>query len=295
MGQRIDRIYVSGYRHDIRFARACVASIRRWYPTIRITLIKDLRYGKYWTRDIEFALQCDVLDHGGLYGWGFGKLEPLFRAPGERFLVLDADVLMAGPVLERLEASDAEFVVQREDNPPREHVDSLYFDLTRLGALDPGFEYPGYTFNTGQWVGTSGLISRDELAFHVDYWGLPTLKHPEVFKCGEQGLLNYVLIKGAVEGRWRLDRQGFMEVGSNRELDEVTVAGQREGRGLPIVIHWCGMRHPGFETMARGDLWVYYEERFFGSVPFGRWYHRWLAFCRKWRHRLWWLVKGPGQ
>src|SRR6476469_2574879 len=99
----IEGIYVCGYKYDVQFTRACVASIRTWYPNIPITLIKDRFYGDYSTRSIESWWNCDVLDVSGrLFGWGFGKLEPLFRSADERFLLLDSDILFVGPVLDRL-------------------------------------------------------------------------------------------------------------------------------------------------------------------------------------------------
>ena len=49
---------------------------------------------KYWNvRAIDLPIK-------GHHGWGFVKLEALFGPPGERFLVLDSDTVLTGPVLE---------------------------------------------------------------------------------------------------------------------------------------------------------------------------------------------------
>jgi hypothetical protein len=52
----------------------------------------------------------------GDYGWGFVKLEPLFGRPGEKFLVLDSDTVLAGPILQAWSGSLVQFVGDGENN-----------------------------------------------------------------------------------------------------------------------------------------------------------------------------------
>ena len=91
-----------------------------------------------------------------MFGWGYSKLEPLFLPQRSKFLVLDADTVLLGPVLDRLEEIDADFIVD-DGKPSPELVKQLYFDVNKLKKLDPSFTPCGYNFNSGQWVGTSGL------------------------------------------------------------------------------------------------------------------------------------------
>jgi hypothetical protein len=265
----VDRIYISTYKHDVRFTRACVASIRNWYPRIPITLIKDRYFGDYSTKNIENWWHCDIMDVGmRVFGWGFAKLEPLFLPKPERFLVLDSDILFVGPVLDRLQESDADFVVQDEPDPSAEFVSSHYYDKAALRKLDPAFEYPHFTFNTGQWVGRTNLIRREDLAPWVEFSNPPRLRNPDIFKLGEQGLLNYFLVKGVAENRWTLARDRFMEVGTNVEVKRVTVEALQKGSPHRFLVHWCGCRHRDFAQMARGDLWQYFERRFYSASSF---------------------------
>ena len=98
----IDCVYIAASAHDARYTRICVASIRFFYPHIPIRilpggrlqadLVRELR--QYW--DVELA----ELAEEGDYGWGFVKLETLFGPPGQRFLVLDSDTVITGPVLD---------------------------------------------------------------------------------------------------------------------------------------------------------------------------------------------------
>src|SRR4051794_34369679 len=113
---KIETIYVFCYRYDVRLARTCVASIRNWYPTIPIFLVKDRHYGDFETRDIERCWQVKVY-HTSVesLGWGFGKLDIIIQTKKQRCLLLDADTVMAGPVLDRLNPIDEHFVVAKED------------------------------------------------------------------------------------------------------------------------------------------------------------------------------------
>lgn len=265
----IEQIYIAGFRHDVQFTRTCVASIRRWYPHIPITLIKDEFYGAYSTRDIERNFGCDVLKtEQNRFGWGFGKLEPLFLREKKRFLVLDSDIVLVGPVLARLEKLETDFVVQREEPSP-EFVGTHYFDLASLRRLDPGFDFPGFTFNTGQWVGTSGLIQRADFEPWLQPGFPPRLKWPEVFKLGEQGLLNYVLQKAARTGRITLARERFMEVGNDPPVADIDLARLDENSPYRFLIHWCGLRQSTFGGMVRGDILEHFEAAYFERLRFG--------------------------
>jgi hypothetical protein len=265
---KIDRIYVAGFRHDAHFTRACVASIRCWYSSIPITLIKDRFYGDYSTRDIEKYYGCDVFPSDGrVYGWGMGKLEPLFCPDAGRFLVLDSDIVFLGPVLGRLSAIAADFVVQFEDPSP-EFITKNYFDLDRLRAADPDFEFPGYTFNTGQWVGTGGLISRDDLRPWLDRSNPPAIREPAIFKLGEQGLFNYIVMKAAAAGRLSVARERFMEVGDSPAVLAFDLVHGSQAQP-PFLVHWCGLRQSRFSTMVRGDLLLHFERLYYSRIPFG--------------------------
>jgi hypothetical protein len=272
---KIDRIYVAGYRHDVQFTRTCVASIRHWYPEARITLIKDRFYGDYNTRDIEKYFHCDILAAGeSRFGWGFGKLEPLFLREPQRFLVLDSDIVFAGPVLTRLEKFAEDFVVEREDPSPA-FVRKNYFDLDKLATLDPNFQFPGFTFNTGQWVGTSGRLTREDFAPWLKPGTPPQLLHSDVFQLGEQGLLNYLLMKLAATGRITLARDRFMEVGSDPAVAEIKLANLTTARAYDFLIHWCGLRKPDFAAMVRGDILEFFEKEFYSRLPLGSLRRRW--------------------
>ncbi len=273
---KIEVIYIAGYRHDIRLTRILVASIRHWYPDIPITLVKDELHGRYDTRELERKWGVSLFPPtGARYGWGFGKLAPLLQEEQRRCLVLDSDIVFAGPVLELLEKHEADFVVTHEEPPDAAFVENLYYNRERLRALDPAFVYPGYTFNTGQLVATSGLLRRDDFMELVAWESPPRLLHPEIFKLGEQGLLNYLLAKKMAAGAIALERVRFMETADG--VPQVSVEALRRREGNPFVIHWCGLRAPVFSQRPRYDLLRYFEDLYYRRVRGG-------ALRRRLRH-----------
>ena len=149
-GSEIKRIYIAGYRYDLRNARCCVASIRYLYPDIPITLIKDCFYGNYSTENIIKNWKVDVLDVGGrVFSWGFSKFEPLFLVKKERVLVLDADTIITGKLLEFFEQYEEEFIVSGQ-NVTDDFQVQQYYDPQEVKKFDSAFKHPGYAFNSGQ-------------------------------------------------------------------------------------------------------------------------------------------------
>src|SRR5215470_12465108 len=125
---KIDRIYIAGHRLDLHFTQCCVASIRRWYPHIPITLIKDESCGSYSTEDLKHYWNVDCFKTPRkLLGFGFGKLEALFLPTKERCLILDSDIVFVGKVLEALEHYEEDFIVASAPSPPEE-VPIHYFN-----------------------------------------------------------------------------------------------------------------------------------------------------------------------
>ena len=136
------------------------------------------------TRDVEVA---NI--HPGNWGWGFVKLEPLFGPPGERFLVLDSDTVFVGDALRSWAGSAADFMVDDEQQSEAD-THRLYYDWRKIAAIDPGAQPPQFVFNSGQWFGTAGVLTRKDFAILVDWSHMPPrLRHPNLFMPGDQGVL----------------------------------------------------------------------------------------------------------
>jgi lipopolysaccharide biosynthesis glycosyltransferase len=283
--RKITRIFVAGYRLDVAFTRCCVASIRKWYPDIGICLIKDELAGPYDTSDLENHYGVEIFDSGvRCYGWGMSKLEPLFLPGRQRVLILDSDVVFAGPVLARLEQSEHDFVVVDEAHPPEEIVQH-YFDPQVVEQRERGFRFPGYVFNTGQIVATSGLLRRQDFLPFVSFAEPRKALQSEVFFCGEQGLLNFVLLSKAQSGELTIGRQAFMKWAGRLQPQDAEIA-RLEREPYDFMVHWAGPKTSG-SAIPMKDLLNYFENAYYRGIgrgrilrPFHKLRRRWAALRR---------------
>lgn len=262
-------IYVATHRADLRLTRICVASIRRWYPSIPIFLLKDEANGPFDTREIERIWNVKLWPTSKQpYGWGFIKLQPLFDTTGIRFLMLDSDIVFLGPVIDALEKFDTDFVVQEEVQPP-EDVPNLYFDPARIRATrDPDFPDPAFTFNTGQYVGTSGRIQREDFGDLVEWTAPRRVRYPEMFNPSEQGVLNFVVLERLRAGAISVARTPFMKWGRD-EMSGIRVDALTESSPYPYVIHWAGLKDVRLRRMLRGDILRHFERAYYSRILFG--------------------------
>lgn len=269
-----DCIYIACFRHDFRLARILVSSIRSQDNHVPIFLIKDQSYGDFDTSELErhFAV-CLFQTQRNCFGWGFGKLEPLFLPDKKRCLILDADTLMIGNVLSHLDQFKEDFVVTLENPPNEEFVDRLYFNVAALRLLDPKFQYPGFTFNTGQLVATTGLLKRTDFDPFVEWGAVPQLKHEHVFRCGEQGVLNYILMKKQALGDITLKRVPLLVVADAPMVDKMDPLCLPDEGHVPFIIHWCGQTRTPDSARLNGmhgrDLLLHFERLYYGRLPFG--------------------------
>jgi hypothetical protein len=245
-----------------------VASIRYWYPEIPIFLIKDSFNGEFSTEELERVWKIKTYQTANRYfGWGMSKLEPVFTEQGTRMLILDSDTVFAGRVLDRLEQFPQQFIVNFEKQPAQ-RVKEIYFDLDKLREFDSGFVYKGDTFNTGQYVATGGILRREDFT-GVNWETIPpSLTHPETFKNGEQGILNYVLLKKAAAGELTVAGEPFMRW-PGYGIDDISVENLHDASPYQSVIHWAGLTRSRLSSMVRHDILQFFENYYYSRISLG--------------------------
>jgi hypothetical protein len=274
---KIEAVVISCYRFDLYLTRLSVASIRQWYPHIPILLLKDCQYGDFSTAELERYWNVQIYPgRQKKLGWGFGKLELMTETPARRLLLLDSDTVFTGRVLDRLEAFDHDLVVDKEDFSPAA-IEVQFFPVERVRQLDPQFDFPGYGFNTGQMVATTGRISRADFDGLLD-WRARTVIRRDIFQKGEQGLFNYVVLRKAARHELTIHREDFMvwpgEASrvAHIRLADLTAADPRPAQ----VIHWAGLGWgKTLDEMPRADLLLHFEELYYSRIPRGRWLCQW--------------------
>jgi hypothetical protein len=265
----IERIYVLCHARDLWLAKISVASIRFWYPDVPTTLIKDRTLGDFNTEEIErsWNVSSMVLARERC-GLGFAKIELLLRPVRERFLVLDADTVMCGPVLGLLKKFSDDFVVPGVpiDKPCASSFTSIYFNLALLRKRDPDFRFPGYAFNTGVFVGTSGILTRRIFEPHL-VWNSPVrLKAPEIFSCADQGVLNYVLMKQAAKGVLTLRSANFMIWGFAPQAKRLDLHRIAARRGYDAIVHYAGAKPASIIEFPAAPILLHFDRLYHGAV-----------------------------
>jgi hypothetical protein len=257
---RISRIYVITWKHDYHLARLCISSIRYWYPDFPITLIKDEYGGNFDCLDLLKKWNVSLFETPSRhFSRGFGKLELFFQKRREKFLVLDADLVLLGPILDCFASSQADFIIdpEGEDNPA--HIGEYAYRVETLKAFDPDFNPPNFMFNAGQFVGTSGILQRQDFDACLEWSEPRKLRHPEMILYAEQGLSNYVIFKAWQQKRLKLEQRKFY-VWSGCDTSFVDVQALREKRGAAKVLHWAGAKPSRIEEFVRSDLLKFYRD-----------------------------------
>jgi hypothetical protein len=269
---KIERIYIACYKYDFWQTKICVASIRKWYPLIEIYLIKDNLAGHFNSKELELKYQVKsanlVYDK---FGWGVSKFEPYFEKEQRKFLILDSDIVFLGPVIDHLNDFNQPFVVSANyfDEDKTDIIKRTYYDIDKIQSeLDPGFVYPGYVFNTGQIVGTSGIFNRNDLNDFIA-WGNPSkLRMPHVLSNADQGILNYFFHKQEQTGILEIGKGDFMVWGYHEKVNDFDLDTIINGKGYPKLIHWAG-NISNFDTMMRQDIIEYYQKLYYEDFRFG--------------------------
>lgn len=264
---KIEIIYIPCFRGDFRLTRICVASIRYWYPKITIVLIKDLMNGNFDTSEIEKHFNVSIYPQKARsYGWGFSKFEVFIEQKRQRFLMLDSDIVLVGPILDILENQNEDWVVF--DEPfIKEDLYRWYFDPEKIRKIDPEFNFPNFTFNTGQLVGFTGILRKEDFNSFIEWSEPRVLKYTEFTLTGEQPLLNYILMKKLDKKEITLKRLDFMREGLNADTHQVSIDRIKKKEGYPFIIHWHdgkqGMMNPKIKKMPRNDILLYYENIYY--------------------------------
>jgi FkbM family methyltransferase len=268
--KKIDRIYLTTYRLDGRLTRICIGSIRYFYPDIPIYLIVDETQGRVSER--EFANAWGVQRQTGIpthYKHVLSQLQVYSGEPGVRFFLMDADIVFAGRVLDVLQNHDEDVVVERED-PVQTEAYKHWIHLERMAELDPLFRAPGWYFNSGQWVGTSGQIVEADWTPWLTNEKVPGLRHPETFYQG-QGLLNYLVMKKQAEGLLTVgfERYSFWMGGNPDLISAMSLQRIKDRTYDPILLHWAGVKRPKVEQLPGAEILLFFEKFYYSRVNGG--------------------------
>lgn len=264
---KVDKVFINTYKYDFHFARICIASVRYWYPDIPIYLIKDEKEGPFDTSFAEKAWNVNVLNLSRKrFGWGYGKLEVLFPDKRETFFVIDADAVITGPVIDMARRTNADFIVDKEVQPVK-RFNEIYYNLDRINELDKDFTYPGYSFNSGQWFGTSSIIKREDFSKTLKWSEPPETLDKNIVVNNDQGHLNYIIHTFEQKNLIKVERTKLMvwPVDGKDGFIELQKIKTRSD-DYPCVIHWAGMSAMKLSELPRQDILNFYRSYYYSRA-----------------------------
>ena len=270
-------IVVCCNKKDVYLANICIASIRYFYPDIRIELIKDPGNGNFNTTELERSFNVRVVDLGiKQLGWSGAKFHYLYlqEKKGNKILILDADIVFVGPFLERLlpEILKNDYTVSFEENlhPREEWVKSIFFDIDAVKNAYPNYQYPGYFFNAGQIFLTVGAIEENVLYEFFNPTTYPFWQKNELFPLVDQSVYNYLLPTLHLENKIKLGKAKFMLWAGSHDLKNISLKEVATGNVDEGLIHWAGCVRVNYvKKMLRGDILMFFEDWYYKKIPLG--------------------------
>ncbi|WP_162944941.1 hypothetical protein [Flavisolibacter nicotianae] len=271
-------IVINVTKHDIWFCRICVASIRFYYPDVKIFLLKDELPGKFSTREIEETWSVHVIEYPvKRFGMSAAKIHFYCdqRFAGQRFLVLDSDIVFTGRLLDEkyVEDFNCDVIVSEEtfSDPGSEWFKRTYFDCKQLKKYDPNYTYAGFTFNCGQIFCLGNFIKKETLAPYFSFNGSPSWKRLDVFPMHDQSVLNYLLPQLSKQGSIQLKGKDFMIWSETKKARGITLDAVKSGTHYPNLIHWAGaLRTPLLVSMSNKEILLFFENYYYSKISFAR-------------------------
>ena len=236
---------------------ATLASMRHYCPEVPICLIAD---GDVDVSDLKqeydlIVLRIDELPSKEMSqritGSYLAKLAAMWQGPFERYVWMDSDAILWGDITEEL-CDDADFQIfwpeisiPADANEVPQWLPHFYFDLNGVHKFDSGFEWRGHPyFSAGVYACRRNVISYQEwvetLAWNEKFPG-------GVFRFGDQGLLNYLILAKGQRGEIKTTRSDLQWTRSwgHAELDkDCAQSGWKFPEGLENtrILHFCGRK-----------------------------------------------------
>ncbi|RZL31927.1 MAG: hypothetical protein EOP00_34560 [Pedobacter sp.] len=271
-------IAITVNKKDLWFCRICVASIRYYYPEIAIYLIKDELNGKFSTHEIEKYWKVKLINFKQRkFGWSGAKMHFYcdVRFKGQNWLVLDADIVMIGRILDNdyVLNFESDVIVSEEFHTAYESdwFTQTYFDYNKIKAEFPTYTYPGYTFNCGQLFCKGAFLSKEVLGPFFDFEKTPGWKMAHLLPLVDQSVFNLLFPQLSEKNKLKVGRAKYMIWGEDHSvLNEIPLSSITDGKTYPYLIHWAGcIRNPSLKQMNRSDILIFFEKYYYSIVALG--------------------------
>lgn len=235
---------------DYFMAKGVCASIRHFLGDVPICLLVD---GTFSVADAQKAYGVKVINRLNMthdvlkqrsFGWGTTRMIAFWESPFKHFLLVDADVIIWGNILKYANFKDYDVIIDRPcSGYSREAVQEYFFDIPVFEANFPGFNWQNRPFVCPAVLfGTRDIFTLEEYVEILDFKD----KHPNVFKYGDMGFLNYMIFRAADRGRLRLGQEDIQFLVPDFPQEQAKKRFPMNETGPVVVddeanvVHWCG-------------------------------------------------------
>jgi len=278
-------IVVSVNKKDLWFCRICIASIRYYYPDVPIYLLIDELNGKFSVSELIKLWNIQIIKYPRKkFGWSASKIHFYCdqRFIGRKFLVIDADIVFVGKVLDHpfLQSFNEDVIVNVEKiiDPYSEWFSKTYFNFENIKIIDPDFNFEGYAFNCGQLFCKGAFLSKEIIDPYFYFDRYPPWKKIIDFPLVDQSVFNYLLPKLTQTSSFKIGKQQYMLWSESNEVKTITIDSVRNANAEKYLVHWAGaLRTPNLIKMTRCDILLFFESYYYSKIKFGKI----LLKCRK--------------
>jgi hypothetical protein len=258
-------IVIGCCKMDIRYAKACLASIRYFLRDVPVCFLVD-----------GPASLCDpikksdphvhVLSNDSLHnpwlrkacrGWGHTKMAALWEAPFDACLYLDADTCVWGDILSIIPDAEYDLIIirDRQGTYSDEEIAFYFFNPQKLSVHFPEFDYGAYRDRyacSGTFFFRRGAMN---LAAYQQAWALQR-EDSDLFFFGEMGIWNFLVLHGMQKKELRVHSMQLQVVAVDHTEEEMRLeysplclTGKKPLK--PAVLHFCAQKPDIFTGPAR--------------------------------------------
>jgi len=272
------KVAITVNKSDYWFCKICVASVRYFYPDVPVYIIKDELKGAFSTAELEDNWNVQVIELAQKkFGWSAAKIHFYAdeRFAGQKFLVLDADIVFLGKILDKFAdiIDKNDFIVSPEpsDEPYTDWVTRTYFDVKKVEGEYQHYKFPGYFFNCGQMFVRMGALTKKDAEPFFDFDHYPYWKNLQQFPLVDQSMLNFLLPLMSNEGKIKLvHNEPYMLWSESPDL-KISTEDLKSGKCGPYLLHWAGaVRNSHTKIMSHSNVLAFFEDFYYSKIPGGK-------------------------
>lgn len=208
-------IIIGCAENDLYLLKGCIESVKHSMGNHAIGILYDGYHLNKLKKITNHYNVVEIIDRNAVdriilkkmsFGYGLTKMLSFWYSPFNHFLYLDADIIIYGNVMMNVMTTDYDIVISRiEDYHDEEWVSNFFYDKALLKKHFPEYRqdtYDNNLFCTGVFWSKKNIIDvtwYEEMLMFIN-------EHPDVFKCGDQGLLNYMIFTLHANNKIRIGR-----------------------------------------------------------------------------------------